>query len=125
VELVGAKAEILRGCERDIKETIKARSLVFETKADLEEKIVALNPVKSKIGPMFKANGKEVIDTIKAAKPESFGELIVKGKASITLKDGTVVEVTPDIVEVQRSMALHGQLVQTLQVGEVLVVVQP
>ncbi|MCE5297029.1 MAG: valine--tRNA ligase [Euryarchaeota archaeon] len=125
VELVGAKAEILRGCERDISETIKAKSLVFETKADLEEKIVALNPVKSKIGPMFKANGKEVIDTIKAAKPETFGQLIVEGKASITLKDGTVVEVTPDIVELQRSMALHGQIVQTLQVGDILVVVQP
>ena len=51
VELIGAKAETIRGCEKDISETIKAKSLVIEAKANLEEKVVAVVPKQGQDRP--------------------------------------------------------------------------
>ena len=62
----------LKGCERDIAETVKAKTLSLETAGQLEERIVAVKPVLAKIGPMYKANGKELVDRIKGHGP---GEL--------------------------------------------------
>jgi valyl-tRNA synthetase len=125
VELIGQNAMTLKGCEKDISETVKAKSLSIESSGDLEERIVALKPILSKIGPLYKANGKELIDRIKALDPEQFGRLVLEGSAEIALSNGTEVNVTQEIVEVQKSMALHGKMVETVQVGEVLVVIEP
>jgi valyl-tRNA synthetase len=125
VELIGQNAMKLKGCERDISETVKAKSLSIESSGDLEERIVALKPILSKIGPLYKANGKELIDRIKAMDPEQFGKLVLEGSAEIALSNGTEINVTQEIVEVQKSMALHGKMVETVQVGEVLIVIEP
>jgi valyl-tRNA synthetase len=124
IEMVGQKAEILKGCEQDIARTIKARSLVIESKADLEEKVVAVKPIPSKIGPKFKANGKEVSDIIKELEPETLAQQMREGRATIVLQDGTEVDITTEFVEVQLALSLHGKMVQTLQVGDVLIVIQ-
>ncbi|OPY31121.1 MAG: Isoleucine--tRNA ligase [Methanomassiliicoccales archaeon PtaU1.Bin124] len=125
VELIGAKAETIKGCERDIAETVKAKSLLIEEKADLEEKVVAVVPNKAKIGPMFRANGKEVMDAIKNADPEELAKQMAAGTATVTLTGGMVVPITTEIAELQRSMSLHGKMVQTLQVGDVLIAITP
>jgi valyl-tRNA synthetase len=125
VEIIGAKAMALKGCERDIAETVKAKALSLETTGQLEERIVAVKPVLSKIGPMYKADGKELVERIKAMDPESFGKAVLEGSAKIVLADGTEVGVGKDIVEIQRSMALHGKMVETVQVGDVLIVIEP
>ncbi|MDD1746725.1 MAG: class I tRNA ligase family protein [Methanomassiliicoccales archaeon] len=125
VELIGSRAMTLKGCERDIAETVKAKTLSLETAGQLEERIVALKPVLSKIGPLYKANGKELVERIKAMEPESFGKAIMEGNANVVLADGTEVAVGQDIVEIQRSMALHGKMVETVQVGDILIVIEP
>jgi valyl-tRNA synthetase len=125
VELIGSRAITLNGCERDIAETVKAKTLSLETAGQLEERIVAVKPVLSKIGPLYKANGKELVERIKAMEPESFGKAVVEGNAIIVLANGTEVAVGQDIVEIQRSMALHGKMVETVQVGDILIVIEP
>jgi hypothetical protein len=74
---------------------------------------------------MYKANGKELVERIKAMEPESFGKAVVEGSAKIVLANGTEVAVGQDIVEIQRSMALHGKMVETVQVGDILIVIEP
>ncbi|QLH75753.1 MAG: valine--tRNA ligase [Methanomassiliicoccales archaeon] len=124
VKLIGNGARSLQGLEKDVAETVKARSLVIEDKAELEERIIAVRPIPSKIGPLFKGAGKEITDLIKAADPGTFGRKVLEGTAELKLKDGTLVRIGPDIAEVEKSMSLDGQFVETLQVGEILVVLQ-
>ena len=86
---------------------------------------MAVKPVLSKIGPRYKADGKELVDRIKAMDPESFGKAVMEGSAKVVLANGTEVAVGQDIVDIQRSMALHGKMVETMQVGDILIVIEP
>jgi valyl-tRNA synthetase len=120
LELVGAEASLLRGSERDIAATLKAKSIVLEESAHLEEIVSAIRPVKAKIGPTFKSRGKEVIDAL--------GALGVNDASGALQADGVHilgdVVVPLDHVEIVRQLRLAGREVETLQVGHVLVVIQ-
>ena len=88
LEVVGPAAQDLKGYETDILETSRAKELRIVDKADLVEKVVALKPIKSKIGPTFKANGKEIIQAISSLDPEKAADPLRSGKLELTLSDG-------------------------------------
>ena len=74
---------------------------------------------------MFRVNGKEVMDAIKNADPETLAKQIADGTATVTLTGGMVVPITLEIADLQKSMSLHGKMVETLQVGDVLIAITP
>jgi len=125
IELVGPSAVELQGYERDILETSRAKDLKVVAEAELEERIVALKPVKAKIGPTFKQKGREVLELLDKLDPAEAGPAVEKGALELTLSDGSVVTLDKSFVEVQRKLTLEGKAVDTLQVGDVLIAVSP
>ena len=125
IELIGPSAPSLVGYEKDILETSRAKELKIVTEADLEQKVVAIKPVKSKVGPAFKTRGKEVLDLLAAIDPEEAARCLEKGNLELTLSDGSTVTLDPSFVEVQRKLTIEGKTVETLQVRDILIAVSP
>jgi valyl-tRNA synthetase len=123
IELIGPSAPTLMGFENDVLETSRAKELKIVTKADLEQKVVALKPVKSKVGPTFKAKGKEVLDLISAMDPEEAARSLDNGTLDLILSDGSKVKLDPSFVEVQRMLTIEGKAVETLQVHDILIAI--
>lgn len=125
VELIGPSAVELHGYERDILETSRARELKVVAEADMEEKITALKPVKSKIGPTFKEKGKEVLQMLSQLDPESAGPAVEHGALELEISDGSTVTLDKSFVDVERKLTLGGKAIETLQVKDILIAVSP
>ncbi|OPY29800.1 MAG: Isoleucine--tRNA ligase [Methanomassiliicoccales archaeon PtaU1.Bin030] len=125
IELIGPSAPSLVGYEKDILETSRAKELKIVTEADLEQKVVAIKPVKSKVGPTFKTKGKEVLDILSAIDPQEAAAALEKGALELVLLDGSKVELDPSFVEIQRKLMIEGKAVETLQVRDILIAVSP
>ncbi len=125
IELIGPSAPSLVGYEKDILETSRAKELKIVTEADLEQKVVAIKPVKSKVGPTFKTKGKEVLDMLSAIDPQEAAAALEKGALELVLSDGSKVELDPSFVEIQRKLMIEGKTVETLQVRDILIAVSP
>ncbi len=124
VELIGEGADELIGCERDTMETVRALDLRVERAAVLEERAVRIKPVKSKLGPRFKAKAGEIIQKLESFGPEEVAPAIEKGSLEIELSDGSRISIDKDLVDIEKKLTLHGKEVQTFQVRGVLVAVQ-
>ncbi|MBI0584663.1 MAG: valine--tRNA ligase [Methanomassiliicoccus sp.] len=125
IELIGPSALSLQGYEKDILETSRAKELKIVAEADLEEKVVAVKPVKSKVGPTFKAKGKEVLQLLESIDPQQAAAALDGGGLELTLSDGSTVTLDPSFVEVQKKLTIEGKAVETLQVRDVLIAVSP
>ncbi len=125
IELIGPSAPSLVGYEKDILETSRAKELKIVTEADLEQKVVAIKPVKSKVGPTFKTKGKEVLDMLSAIDPQEAVAALEKGALELVLLDGSKVELDPSFVEIQKKLMIEGKAVETLQVRDILIAVSP
>ena len=108
VELIGPSAPSLVGYEKDILETSRAKELKIVTEADLEQKVVAIKPVKSKVGPTFKTKGKEVRTCYRRSTRRGRGRPD-KGALELVLSDGSKVELDPSFVEVQKKLMIEGR----------------
>ncbi|MDD1769249.1 MAG: class I tRNA ligase family protein, partial [Methanomassiliicoccales archaeon] len=124
VELIGESAERLLGFEKDIVQTIRAKELKIVRQAELEEKMVALKPVLSRIGPMFKHKAKEIIGKLQELDPTDVAASIETAPIDIKLSDGSIVHVNKDLLTFEKKLTMHGKEVKTFQVREVLVAVQ-
>lgn len=124
IELIGEGAERLVGCEKDIVQTIRAKELKIAKQVDLEEIIVALKPVLSKIGPMFKQKAKEVVGRLQELDPAEVAASIEAAPIDIQLPDGSTVEIDKDLVTFEKKLTMHGKEVETFQIRELLVAVQ-
>jgi valyl-tRNA synthetase len=124
IELIGEGAERLSGYEKDIVQTIRAKELKIARQVELEERIVALRPVLSKIGPMFKQRAKEIVGKLQELVPGEVAASIETAPVEVILSDGSTVQVDKDLVTFEKKLILHGKEVKTFQVKEVLVAVQ-
>jgi valyl-tRNA synthetase len=125
IELIGPSALSLQGYETDILETSRSKELKIVAEAALEEKVVAVKPVKSKVGPTFKAKGKEVLQLLESIDPQQAAAALEKGSLELTLADGSTVSLDPSFVEVQKKLTIEGKAVETLQVRDVLIALSP
>ncbi|HQM66183.1 MAG TPA: valine--tRNA ligase [Methanomassiliicoccales archaeon] len=125
VEVVGERAIDLEGYEDDIAQTVRAGAVELLHVADLEKTAVAVRPVHSRLGPMFKDRAKEIVEGLMAMDPEeALHQLSADGALELALKDGERVRVTSDLVDVVYELRYQGKAVDTIQVGDLLVVVQ-
>ena len=123
LEIVGAGAAVLQNTLGDIAETTKAAEVRVAPEAKLTEEVVGVKPVHSKLGPAFKAKAKAVVAAVSAMEPAAVAEALSKGPLQIDA-DGESVEVGPEYFELEKRLMLDGRAVETLQVGDVLVVIE-
>jgi valyl-tRNA synthetase len=125
VELVGEGANYLLGCEKDILETVRAKELCIVGELDLEEKVIGIKPVLAKLGPEFKGQAKEIVQRLEALDAEVVARALDLGNLEIELTDGSTVALDKEYIEVVKKLTLDGREVETFQVRDVLVAIQP
>jgi len=123
VEVIGPNSFLMEGSEKEIKETLKAKELLISAQGSIEEKVVSLKPLPSKIGPLFKAKATEVSAKIKSADPKEFLVCPADKKYSLRMEDGSEVEIHADCFEVQKQLTLHGKSVETVQLEGLLIAI--
>jgi len=124
VEIVGENASYLLGCERDILETVKANRLQIVNHISLEEKIIAIKPILSKLGPEFKQKAGEIVSKVSKFDPEKVAPSIEAGRLRIELSDGSLVNLSNEYFQLEKRLTLGGKDVETLQVRDLLVAIQ-
>ncbi len=118
VEIVCEPEKIIE-CKEDIAGAVRANELVVAEKEELNEEIVALKPVYSKIGPMFKDKTGEIVDKIKRidTKKLSGNEINVK------LNSGENLKLNQDFVKFEKNVAVKGKKVDVLNISVGVVIV--
>lgn len=123
IELVGPGAAALDSARDDISETTKASRIIVAESADLKEVTVGVKPVHSKLGPAFKASAKSIVAAIAAMEPADVAKQLSAGKVTLEA-DGTAYELGPEYFELETELTLDGKAVETIQVGDILVVLE-
>ncbi|TFG54619.1 MAG: valine--tRNA ligase, partial [Methanomassiliicoccus sp.] len=124
VEIVGDGAFALKGYENDIAKTVRAERLDLLEKAQLDRCPIKIKPVHAKIGPLFKTQAGNVIAEIATMDPEDVMKRIAEGGFEVLLQDGRMAMITDELVEVVCELRYQGKAVETIQVGDLLVVVE-
>ena len=123
IELVGADAEKLKTAVADIQETTKAKDITIAPEAKLTEEIVAVKPVHAKLGPAFKAQAKAIVSAVAAMDVKDAAAQLANGAIEVEI-DGEKVAVDAQYFEAEKLLMLDGKAVDTLQVGNVLVLIE-
>ncbi len=124
VEIVGTGALSLKGYEQDIARTVRSERIDLMERAQLDRCPIVVRPVHAKIGPRFKTEAKAIVSQIATMDPEEVMNLLDKGGFEILLNDGHRVLITSDLVEVVCELRHKGKAVETIQVGDLLVVIE-
>ncbi|MEM4729808.1 MAG: valine--tRNA ligase [Thermoplasmata archaeon] len=120
----GPGAELLRESLEDIKGTLRATEVVLERPPDLREEVTRVIPVKSRLGPLFKADAAAVALALEALPPSRVAEALAGGRLELELPDGRGVSVSPEMVKLERATFAGGRRVEALHVGPLTVLVE-
>jgi valyl-tRNA synthetase len=123
LELVGADAAILESSKADIMETTKAVDVRIAPDAQLTEEVVGVKPVHSKLGPAFKAQAKAIVAAVAAMDPKDAAAALSKGAIEVDA-NGEKVSVPAEYFELDKRLMLDGKAVETIQIGNVLALVE-
>ncbi len=123
LELVGPEASILDAARADIADTTKAAKVEIAVEADVTEEIIGVKPVHAKMGPAFKAKAKAIVAAIAGMDPKTVAETLKSGPVVIDI-DGEAVEVGAEFFEMETRLVMDGKAVQTLQIGNILVLIE-
>ncbi|MCL1904576.1 MAG: valine--tRNA ligase [Methanomassiliicoccaceae archaeon] len=123
VELIG-DALVLNDARDDIIETIKAKRLEIAEKADITEEVVSVKPVHAKLGPAFKGAAKQIVAEIQKMDPAKVAADLGAGGVKLTV-EGQDVLLTNEFLELEKRLMLNGKQVETIQVGGILVAIEP
>ena len=123
LEMIGMDAAILEKAKDDILETSKAKKIIIAPKADLTEEIVAVKPVHAKLGPAFKAQAKPIVAAIAATAPKDIAEQLSKGDVTLNV-DGETIALGAEFFELEKRLMLDGKAVSTIQLGNILIVIE-
>jgi valyl-tRNA synthetase len=123
LELVGTDAACLDAAVADIAETTKAKEVVIAPEADLNEEIVGVKPEFGKLGPAFKGQAKAIVAALNAADMKVIADQLAAGNVVLDV-EGEAVELGPEFFKVEKRLMLGGKAVDTIQVGNVLIVIE-
>ena len=123
VEIIGEDTILLEKAKNDVIETSKIKELIIARKAELSEEIVAVKPVHSKLGPAFKAQAKAISSTLASMSPKDVVSKMNNGSLELEI-EGEVVTLGPEFLDVEKRLMLDGKAVDTIQIGNVLIVIE-
>ena len=123
IEFVGAEAKLLEASKADISETTKAKEVIIAPEADLTEEIVAIKPLHKVLGPAFKAEAKAIVAAVAAMDVADAAKMLQAGAIEVEI-DGNKISVGAEYFETEKRLMLDGKAVETIQVGNILVLVE-
>ncbi len=123
IEFVGDEAAVLENAKADIMETAKAKKVVVAPKADLKEEVVGVKPEYGKLGPAFKAQAKEIVAALGSTPTEEIARQLSSGEVVLETDSGKV-SLGPEFFKVEKRLTLDGKAVDTMQIGNILVVIE-
>jgi len=127
VRLITENKGLVEGSLDDIKGTVKASEVTLGSSEDLRTEITGLSPIFKELGPAFKDRVNAVLKVLKDPKASSELAHIMDrdGKVRFDPGDGKGdVTVTLELASVTRKLKFKGKLVNTIEVGPVLVVLE-
>ena len=122
VEIIGEDSPMLEKGYQDIVETSKIKELLFLKEAELKEEIVAIKPVHSKLGPAFKTQAKGIVTALATLSPKDVNAMTKDG-LELTV-DGEKMILANEFWETEKRLTLGGKAVETIQLGNTLIVLQ-
>ena len=123
IEFVGSDAKILENACVDVSETLKAKEVKVESEAKLDEEVVGIKPVHAKLGPAFKAQAKAIVAAIATMDVKDAAARLESGSIELDI-DGETVTVGAEFFEKEKRLMLNGKAVETVQVGNILVLIE-
>ncbi|MBR2394896.1 MAG: class I tRNA ligase family protein, partial [Candidatus Methanomethylophilaceae archaeon] len=123
VEFVGEDAGILGSAKDDIIETTKAKEVLVAPEAQLTKEVVGIKPVHAKLGPAFKAQAKAIVAYVAAMDVADASAQLASGAIEIDI-DGEKVSVGSEYFELDERLMLDGKAVDTIQIGNVLILIE-
>ncbi len=123
MEIIGEDSSALECARQDIMETTKAKDLEMVQKADLTEDFVAVKPVHSKLGPMFKADAKTIVAEIAKMDPADVAKQLSEGGVKLSV-GGKDIVLTNEFLELEKRLMLNGKAVDTIQVDNMLIAIE-
>ncbi len=123
VEVIGDDAPALEKGSHDIKETSKIKELVFLREAELKEEVVGIKPVHSKLGPVFKGQAKTIASMLSTMSPNDVLKMMTPHGLELNIEGETIV-LAPEFLEMEKRLTLDGKAVETIQIGNTLIVLE-
>ena len=123
IEFVCSDAKILENACVDVSETLKAKEVKVESEAKLDEEVVGIKPVHAKLGPAFKAQAKAIVAAIATMDVKDAAARLESGSIELDI-DGETVTVGAEFFEKEKRLMLNGKAVETVQVGNILVLIE-
>jgi len=118
VELVCEPEKIIE-CKEDIARTVRAKELVVAEKENLKENLVAVKPVYSKIGPVFKGKAEEIVEKLKTIDVGKLSE----DEVNVRLDSGETVKLTKDFINFEKTVTVKGKKVDVLNIGDTVALI--
>lgn len=122
--IAGEKIQVIEECKEDIKNTAHTKNLSILKEKKLGEEVVSIKPIFAKIGPTFRKKAGEIIEKLRCANPKDVGKCIEKGVYEIDLGRDEKIKLTKEFVEVEKALIFHGKKVESLKVGDVVVLIR-
>ena len=127
LRLISEKASDVEGSLDDIKGTLRSSEATMESSQDLSLEISGLKPVFKTLGPIYKDRMSSIVSVLKnpARSVDMANELETKGSISFDPGDGGgEVELSSDMVEIEREWRFKGRHVEHITVGDTIVVLE-
>jgi len=108
--------------ERDIAGALNANVEILEEKPEVEERIKAVKPDFSVLGPRFRDKVKDIVKAVNSLSEEEKRKLVAEG---LNLEvGGEVVELKPEWFEAVKEKVVSGKVVDVVEVGDAIAFVE-
>jgi len=94
-----------------------------EAEAKLTEEVIAVKPVHAKLGPAYKGQAKAIVSGLAAMDVKTAAEQLAAGAIEIEA-DGEKLSVPAEFFQLEKALMLEGKSVETIQIGDVLVLIE-
>ena len=123
IEFVGKDLKFLESSVQDLKDTTKAKEVKVEAEAKLTEEVIGVKPVHAKLGPAYKGQAKAIVSAVAAMDVKDAASRLASGALEIEA-DGETLTVPAEFFQLEKALMLEGKSVETIQIGDVLVLIE-
>ena len=95
----------------------------MEAEAKLTEEITAVKPVHAKLGPAYKGQAKAIVAAVAAMDVKDAASRLASGAIEVEA-DGETITVPAEFFQTEKALMLEGKSVETIQIGDVLVLIE-